>query len=217
MPLSPAALAERLDALAGTGVHNLNLVTAGHFLPAVVQALTLRRNRLPVVWNSSGYESIAQLRALEDVVDVYLPDFKYADAALARRLSGAADYPETALAALREMLRQKGNLMLDDDGLATRGVLVRHLVLPGQVENSLAVLRTLADAFGEGLALSLMAQYVPPPELALPAPFDRGVTAEAYEQICDEGSRLGFYRGYTQDLSAGAARFTPDFDGTGCL
>ena len=132
-------LREIFRELEGQGVHDLNLVTGAHFLPAIRKALDPPPG-IPVVWNSGGYESVLALKALEGRVQVYLPDMKYMDGALAAELSGAGDYPEVAQAAISEMFRQTGPYVLDDDGMLVRGVMIRHLVLPGQLDNTFAVL-----------------------------------------------------------------------------
>jgi len=150
----------------GEHVHNINFVTPDHFFPYVFELVTLLRGRhctLPMVFNVSGYQSVNLLKSAEEYVDIYLPDFKYADRDLAKRLSKCRDYPDVALAALSVMLSQKGFLDCFDTGdpLARKGVLVRHLILPGYVANSINALTTLFVEFGAELPLSLMSQYVP--------------------------------------------------------
>ena len=214
--LTVPELAACMRRLVDSGVHNLNLVTAGHFAPQVRQALLLLRQGatrppVPVVYNCGGYESVETLRLLEDVVDIYLPDFKFADPTLAARHANALDYPEVATSALREMLRQKGGLQVEA-GLAVKGVLVRHLVLPGGVENSIRVLRHLCDTFGEGLWLALMAQYTPWGNLA--PPMDRAVTQTEYDAVREVAQAL-FYHGFTQEITSAGRDQTPAFDGSG--
>ena len=197
--------------LEGQGVHNLNLVTASHFLPAVLWALE-PRPAVPVVWNSGGYESVGALEALEGKVQVYLPDMKYMDGALAGSLSGAEDYPAVAKAAIREMFRQTGPYRLDDEGMLVRGVMIRHLVLPGQLDNTFSVLDWIADTFKPGdVLVSLMGQYTPN---GVGGP-DRRLTAEEYRRACDYMAALGLLEGYTQELSSAESEYTPPFDGTG--
>ncbi len=193
------------------GVHDLNLVTASHFLPAVLQALTPPPG-IPVVWNTGGYESLPALRALAGKVQVYLPDMKYMDGALAERLSGAADYPAVAKAAILEMFRQTGPYVLDDDGMLIKGVMIRHLVLPGELDNTFAVLDWIRETFRDGdVLVSLMGQYTPN---GRGGP-DRRLTAEEYRRACDYMAALGLLEGYTQELSSAEAAYTPPFDGTG--
>ncbi len=172
-----------------------------------------------VVYNSGGYDSVETLRRLEPYIDIYLPDFKYADSQLAARLSSAPDYPDVALAALREMYRQKGSgLMCDERGMAYRGMIVRHLVLPGHVDNSLAALELLADNLPMNLHLSLMAQYFPPDDcsalLAAGEPdLCRTLTADEYNRVVDRYNSLGFYNGWLQELCAESS-YRPHFDNT---
>ena len=193
----------------------LGLVTAAHYadrMAVLVEELHRRGCTPTVVYNSGGYESVETLRCLEGLVDVYLPDLKYMDGALAARYSHAADYPEVAAAALREMKRQVGGgLMVDDEGRAYRGMIVRHLVLPGATDNSLQCLEWLADHFNPfTLHLSLMAQYFPPRQ-GLPAPLDRTLTAEEYATVTDRAAALGFTEGWVQELEA-RDNYRPDFD-----
>lgn len=197
--------------LEAQGVHNLNLVTASHFLPAVLEALE-PQPPIPVVWNSGGYESVSALKALEGRVQVYLPDMKYMDGALAAALSGAADYPDVARAAILEMFRQTGPYRLDEDGMLVNGVMIRHLVLPGQLDNTFSVLDWIADTFRPGdVLVSLMGQYTPN---GVGGP-DRRLTAEEYQRACDYMAALGILEGYTQELSSAESEYTPPFDGTG--
>ncbi len=193
------------------GVHNLNLVTASHFLPAVLEALEPRPS-IPVVWNTGGYEALPALKALEGKVQVYLPDMKYMDGALAERLSGAADYPEVAKAAILEMFRQTGPYELDENGMLLSGVMIRHLVLPGELDNTFAVLDWIRESFRDGdVLVSLMGQYTPNGKGGP----DRRLTPEEYRRAVDYMAALGLLEGYTQELSSGSAEYTPPFDGTG--
>ena len=206
---------ERLRAifaeLVAEGVHNLDLVTGSHFLPAIRQALD-PPPPVPVVWNSGGYESVTALKTLEGRVQVYLPDLKYLDGRLAERLSAAPDYPEIAKAAIREMFRQTGPYVLDGDGMLVRGVLVRHLILPGELENTFDVLDWLAMTFRPGdVLVSLMGQYTPNGHGGP----DRRLTPEEYRRAEEYMAALGLLEGYTQELSSAESAYTPAFDGTG--
>ncbi len=211
---SVEGLAERICALLPKEDGMLGLVTAAHYADRIPELLDAvhRRGFFPVVvYNSGGYESVETLRKLEGLVDVYLPDFKYMDAALAQAYSHAADYPEAAQAAIREMRRQVGGgLKVDDNGRAYRGLIVRHLVLPGAVDNSLRCLEWLADEFPLGLHLSLMAQYYPP-RPGLPAPLDRTLTAEEYALVTTRAEALGLTDGWVQELEA-SDNYRPDFE-----
>ena len=209
--LDSAALRETFLRLIDEGVQNINLVTPTHFLPDILPALTPKLP-VPVVYNCGGYERVETLRELEGLVDVYLPDMKYSDSALAGRLSGAPDYPAVADAAIREMVRQVGAPRYDDDQM-TKGVLVRHLVLPGQVDNSLGVVEWFSRTFRPGEALmSLMCQYVPAGRLAQTPPFDRPVTEEEYAAVRSWMELCGIREGYVQDFSAASAEYIPQFD-----
>jgi putative pyruvate formate lyase activating enzyme len=183
-------------------VHNINFVTPDHFFPYVFDLVTLLRSKgydLPMVFNLSGYQSVNLLKVAEGYVDIYLPDFKYADRNLAKRFSRCPDYPDVALAALSEMISQKGFLDSIDtgDSLAKKGVLVRHLILPGQVENSINALTTLFVEFGAELPLSLMSQYVPvTPQQS--ESLNRYLTEEEFNQVYSHALDLGFERLFVQ-------------------
>ncbi len=209
-------LGEIFRELEERGVHNLNLVTGTPFVPEILAALELAKPAVPVVWNSSGYETVETVRALSGKVSVFLPDMKYALADTAARYSRAADYPETAKAAIREMVRLTGPYELDGDGLLRRGVLIRHLVLPGQGENTRQVLRWVSETFRPGEVLfSLMAQYTPCGELGAYPELRRTLTAEEWDQALAALEESGIEDGYVQDLSAAGEEEIPAFDGTG--
>ncbi len=198
------------------GVHNINLVTPSHDARAIAQALDGLELGIPVVWNSSGYESVETLRMLEGLVQIYLPDLKYADAALAARYSAAPDYPETARAAILEMFRQTGPFRMDGDGLLQSGVLIRHLILPEQGDNSRRVIDWVSDTFEPGDVLfSLMSQYTPMGELSafpeLRHTVSPALNAAIYAHLLDSRIEDGFY----QDLEAATGEMIPKFDGTG--
>nr|MDD6335352.1 radical SAM protein [bacterium] len=213
--ISVERLADIMDELAAQGAHNINLVTPSHVAPAILRALKLRKNRLPVVWNSNGYERVETLRQMEGAIDIYLPDFKFIRHGTAALLCGAGDYPDVAGRAIREMLRQVGNIQLNEDGLARKGVLIRHLVLPGRAEESIELLRWMADHLPDGIWLSLMGQYVPcGPARDIPG-LDRALTQPEYDLVLEEAQRLGFAFGYTQELGAASESFIPPFDLTG--
>jgi putative pyruvate formate lyase activating enzyme len=163
-PVDASALARQMLLLQAAGCHNINLVTPTHVVPQIVAALVLAARaglRLPLVYNSGGYDRVETLRLLEGVIDIYMPDFKYADPLHARRLSGVPDYPEVARAALREMHRQVGDLEIGGDGVARRGLLVRHLVLPGGQSDTGACLRFLAEEISSDTYVNVMDQYRP--------------------------------------------------------
>lgn len=206
-PVSSAELRQMLEELIDRGAENIDLVTPTHFLPAILPALEPKLP-VPVVYNCGGYEKVETLRALEGKVDIYLPDLKYADARLAKALSGAADYFPVATAAIREMVRQVGTPKFEGDKMIS-GVIIRHLILPGCVENSLKVLDWIGETFAPGEVLvSLMRQYTPMG--GLPAPFDRTVTDEEYDAVLS-WMYLNDLEGFTQDETAAGQQFIPDF------
>ena len=210
-PLDAPALRELFARLRDSGVHNINLVTATPYADVIAEALEVPPG-IPVVWNCGGYERVETLRMLEGKIDVYLPDMKYADDHLAKELSGAGDYYEAADAAIREMVRQTGPCRFDAEGLLQRGVLVRHLVLPGFLANSKDVLEWFADAFPKGAAmLSLMAQYTPN---GFGGP-ERRLREEEWREVTDYLYMLGIRSGYVQELSSAEGEYVPSFDGTG--
>ena len=196
-----------MEQLIAQGADNIDLVTPTHFLPTVLQALE-EKLPVPVVYNCGGYERAEMLRALEGKVDIYLPDLKYADNALAARLSDAGNYVQYATAAVLEMYRQTGPVRFDGDRMVS-GVLIRHLVLPGQVENSLKVLDWIGENFRPGQVLvSLMSQYTPMP--GMKPPLDRRITKEEYDAVLS-WMLLNDLEGFSQELSAADGDFIPDF------
>lgn len=208
-PLEPGQLRAIFERLIDEGAQSIDLVTPTQFLPDILPALTPKLP-VPVVYNCGGYERVETLRLLEGLVDVYLPDLKYADNTLAARLSRAPDYFETATAALREMYRQVGAAVLED-GQLSRGLLVRHLVLPGHLDNSLRVIEWLAEAFPKGdVLVSLMSQYVPIG--VQEPPLDRRVTAEEYAGAVSWLELCGLKNGYVQDAAAATTEYLPVFD-----
>ena len=206
-PVTSRELRAIFEDLIARGAENIDLVTPTHFLPDILPALEPKLP-VPVVYNCGGYERPETLKALEGKVDIYLPDLKYADPALAAALSGARNYFPVAKAAIREMFRQTGPVQWQGDKV-TRGVIIRHLILPGQVENSLKVLDWIGETFAPGEVLvSLMRQYTPMG--GLPAPFDRPITDEEYDAVLS-WMYLNDLEGFTQEASSAAERFIPDF------
>ena len=209
--VSSEQLRALFERLIDEGAQSIDLVTPTHFLPSILPALTPKLP-VPVVYHCGGYERVETLRQLEGLVDIYLPDMKYAGNALAARLSAAPDYFETASAAIREMYRQTGPAVVED-GIMRRGVLLRHLVLPGYLENTLRVLDWVAEAFPKNaVMLSLMSQYVPMgPARSMP-PLDRRLTQEEYDGAVSWMQLCGLTFGYTQDTSATTQELLPDFN-----
>ena len=215
-PVTPQRLREIYFELITQGAHNINLVTPSHFADAVAESLA-DGLPVPVVYNCGGYESVETLRKLEGKVQIYLPDFKYADAGLAARYSAAPDYPAVAETAIREMYRQTGGFAFDDDGLLTRGVLIRHLVLPGNLPNTFGVIDRVRRMFPhDGQALfSLMSQYTPVADLPQFPELCRRLTEEEYaaaEQVLFDS---GIEDGFVQDRASAETDYIPAFDGTG--
>lgn len=211
--VTPARLAEIFRELEAQGAHNINLVTAAHFVPAVLEALSLYRPNIPIVYNSSGYESIETLRMLSGVVDIYLPDYKYIDPNMAAMLSGARDYPDVAFAAIAEMIRQTGAPVYDENGMMQRGTLIRHLVLPGLTGDSMKILTRIRDEF-PGIPVSLMGQYTPCGRaLSMPG-MDRKIKKKEYARVLAHMEAIGL-DGYRQELGSADGAFIPSFDETG--
>lgn len=209
--ITTARLREIFQELIAQGAHNIDLITATHFLPEILPALEPKLP-VPLVYNCGGYESVETLKLLEGKVDIYLPDMKYMEPDLAGRLSHAPDYPAVAAKALKEMYRQVGPCRFDGDGMLQKGMIIRHLVLPGHVQNSLKVLDFIADSFPRGsVLLSLMAQYVPSGKVKTVPPFDRTVSREEYEAVVDYMYMLGLEDGFLQEPSAATDEYLPDF------
>ena len=214
--ISPARLREIFGELTARGAHCIDLVTPTHFTPWILEALE-EPPGVPVVWNSGGYESVETLRTLQGKVQVYLPDLKYADAALAAALSGAPDYFETAAAAIDEMFRQTGPYRMGGDGIAQSGVIIRHMVLPGRLANTRRVIDYVASRFRPGDVLfSLMSQYTPPSGAvgAAGAPLRR-VTRAEYRAAVEYMEACGIVDGFVQERSSAKEEYTPDFDLSG--
>ncbi len=196
---------------------NINLVTATHFTPTVADAISDAKSRglrIPVVWNSGGYELQKTLRILDGLVDIYLPDFKYVSSELSEKYSHAPDYFEVAKLALDEMFSQVGRPVFDDDGMMTRGMIVRHLVLPTHADDSRRCIKYIFDRFGDGVYISIMNQYTPTgsppyPELCRP------VTEEEYDSVVDFAADIGVTNGFIQEGGTVEESFIPAFDGEG--
>ncbi len=198
------------------GVHNIDLVTPTHFARAIAAALDGLDLGIPVVWNSSGYERVETLRMLEGLVQIYMPDMKYWKAEPARRYSAAADYPQTAAAAIREMYRQRGPYVLDENGILQSGVLIRHLILPGQELGAMDVIDFVAEEFpASGVLFSLMSQSTPMPGLERFPELQTPISRETNESLCSYLQRRGVQDGYWQEPESAGRDSIPAFDGTG--
>ena len=211
MTMTPDMLAECYKELEKEGVHNINLVTADHFAPAVVESLKIYKPSVPVVYNCSGYTSPKILSMLNGLVDIYLPDFKYSSDKLAVKLSSAPDYVNTALAAIKEMIFQVGLPEYDDDGIMQKGVIVRHLILPAHTKNSIEALDILEREFGRQIMVSLMCQYVPWGEVKNDPKLGRKLTKREYEKVKRALFSLDL-DGFTQDMSSASEEYIPDWN-----
>ena len=195
-------------------INTVGFVSPSHYVPHVIEIIeSLRLNgRNPItVYNTNAYEKASTIRLLESYISVYLPDFKYLDNELAKELSDASNYPDKAILAIKEMYRQKGSTLIkNDEGLAESGLIIRHLVLPDQIENSLKVLRFIAEELSPDISLSLMAQYYPLEKLRHHPFLNRKLTVSEYEVVVKEAEKLGFHRGWIQELES-TETYLPDF------
>lgn len=210
-PITARELSEEYKKLEDIGVHNINLVSATQFLPEVIKSFEIYKPQIPVVYNTGGYERVETLKALEGIVDIYLPDFKYSDNKLGLEYSGAENYVETALSAISEMIKQKGKLTLDSNGIAEKGVLVRHLVLPNHTRNSIEALNILKENFGNLLTLSLMGQYTPYGKACEHQKLNRKITKREYQKVLAHLLDLEI-DGYSQELTSASEEYIPDWD-----
>ncbi|MDD7219980.1 MAG: radical SAM protein [Clostridia bacterium] len=215
LEISVGRLGEIFLELEEKGAANINLVTGAHYVPQIIGALKLARKKgmsLPVIYNSSGYEKVETLKMLEGYVDVYLPDFKYMESDLAEKFSHAADYPQTAKEAIREMVRQTGPVIINEDGYILRGTIVRHLILPGHTKNSVSVLEYLYHEYGDNIFISIMNQYTPVYKQEKYTELNRKVTKREYEKVLDAAVKLGIVNGFMQEGETAKESFIPSFD-----
>ena len=211
-------LAEIFLELQAKGAANINLVTPTHYTIEIIHAIKLAKVKgltLPIVYNCSGYEKVETLRLLEGIVDIYLTDFKYMDSDMARRYSKAPDYPEIAKAALEEMVRQQGTLVFDEHNMMKKGVIVRHLLLPGYLKNAKDVVKYVYGTYGDKVTLSLMNQYTPLPQVENYPEINQRVTEEEYEELVDYAIGLGVENGFIQEGETAEESFIPAFDNEG--
>ena len=197
------------------GAANINLVTATHFLPAVIPALQSARNqglRIPVIYNTGGYERPETVKMLDGLVDVWLPDFKYMDPELGAMYSHAKDYPQKAASALAAMVEQTGSCIFDEDGYIQKGVIVRHLILPGHTRDSRRILGYLHETYGNKIYISVMNQYTPLSQVAGLPPLNRKVTRREYQRVLDEALELGIEQGFFQEGETAEESFIPLFN-----
>ena len=214
--ISVERLAEIFIELQEKGANNINLVTPTHFIDDIVKALNLSRKmglKLPIVYNTSSYEKVESLKKLDGLVDIYLPDFKYMDSALSARYSNAENYSEVAKKAIAEMVRQVGVPQFDEKtDLMTKGVIVRHLVLPGQTADSKKIIKYLYDTYGDDIFISIMRQYTPFGKLEDYPEINRKITDEEYDEVVDFAVDIGVENGFLQDEEAASESFIPKFN-----
>lgn len=207
-------LAEEFLKLQNRKANNINLVTGFMYIPQIIEAIKIAKNKglnIPIVYNSSGYEKVESLKMLEGYVDVYLPDFKYFDNEIAKKLSGINNYKEIAQEALKEMYRQVGEPQFDENGMIKKGLIIRHLVLPNHMENSKNVLKWIKENIDSNVYLSLMAQYFPTYKALETKDINRKLNNEEYEEIEAYVFELNF-NGYMQDLEDNEEQYVPDFE-----
>lgn len=200
------------------GANNINLVTPSHYVFQIVQALDMAKAHglcIPIVYNSSAYEKVETLKFLDGYVDIYLPDFKYMDRALSKKYSNAADYPEVAKKALKEMVRQVGKPQFNERGMLQKGVVVRHLVLPGFTEDSNNVIKYLYDTYGNDIFISILNQFTPLDGLGAYPEINRKLTEEEYDEVVDFAIEIGVENGFIQEGDVAEESFIPDFEGQG--
>lgn len=210
-------LLRMFDRLIEQGAHNLNLVNPTHYAPMLAKALKKYCSPVPVIYNSGGYERVEMLKALEGLVDIYLPDLKYVDSAVSLRYSGAADYFDYASKAILEMSRQVGKAAFDKNGVMKKGLIVRHLILPRNTAQSIKALTWIHENLPEGTLVSLMCQYTPCGELENFPELQRRLTRREYEKVVDQMLELGLTGGYLQELSSAKEEYIPPFDLSGVI
>ncbi len=197
---------------------NINLVTPTHYTLEIIEAINIARGKglsIPIVYNCSGYEKVETLKLLQGIVDIYLVDYKYEDKFLAKRYSNAENYPDVVKEALAEMVRQCGEAEFDSEEMMTKGVIVRHLLLPGCLENAKAVVKYIYDTYGDKVFLSLMNQYTPLPHVKRWPEINRKVTEEEYEAFVDFAIEIGVENGFIQEGETAEESFIPEFDNEG--
>lgn len=213
--ISKERLSDIFMELADKGANNINLVTPGQYIPDIVWAVNDAKSRgmkLPIIYNTSGYENVTELKLLEGIVDVYLPDFKYMDSALSAKYSRAKDYPSVAKQAISEMVRQQPGVVIDDaTGLIQKGVIVRQLLLPGHVNDAKAILKYLHDTYQDSIYISMMSQFTPIALKDYPE-INRTVTRREYERLIDYAIKIGITNAFIQEGNVAKDSFIPAFD-----
>lgn len=213
--ISSERLVQIFEKLVSEGAENINLVNPTHYAPMLADVLKKWKSPIPVVYNSSGYENVGALRMLDGLVDIYLPDFKYIRNDKAKRYSGAADYPETAKAAIAEMYRQTGDAVFDGD-IMKKGIIIRHLILPQNTNSSLEIIDYITENF-ENAYMSLMAQYIPCTKLENYSEINRKITRREYDKVVDYALTKGIENIFIQELSSADDKYIPPFDLSGVI
>lgn len=208
-------LREIFSELIYDGADNINLVTPSHFVPEIIEALSEEKLPVPVIYNTSSYEETDTVKRLEGLIDIYLPDLKYISPALSKAFSNAPDYAKKAIPAIKEMYRQKNKAVFDEDGMLQSGIIIRHLVLPGHIDNTYDVIDAVTENFPDDIMFSLMSQYTPPKTKLKFEELNRRLTEEEYNMAVDYMYLSGIENGFLQELSSAKEEYTPDFDLTG--
>ncbi len=216
--ISEERLVEIFLELEKQGANNINLVTAGHYILQIRNALCIAKKRglaIPIVYNTSSYETVKALQSLDGLIDIYLPDFKYMNTVLAKKYSHAEDYPQIAKAAIAEMVRQTGKPRFDEngeEGLLKRGTIVRHLTIPGCLEDSKRILKYLSNTYGNQIYISIMNQFTPLENVKAYPELNRKITKEEYDELVDYAIELGIEQGFIQEGETAEESFIPNFD-----
>ncbi len=216
--ISIERLSEIFKELQQKGAHNINLVTPSHYIPHIVEAVTLSRQSgltIPIVFNTGGYEKVETLKLLEDIVDIYLPDLKYMDETVSLKYSNCPDYFYYTSEAIKEMSRQVGMPEFDSEGIMKKGVIVRHMMLPGYLEDSKKIIKYLHETFGDKIYMSIMNQYTPLTHVEKYPEINRTVTYDEYEELIDYAISIGVENGFIQEGETQSESFIPDFNEEG--
>ena len=209
--ISVKELSEHIRRLEDMGVHNINLVSPTPYIESIIECFEIYKPKIPIVYNTGGYEKVETLQRLDGIVDIYLPDMKYARGDVAKKYSNAEDYPETALKAISEMVRQTGDPEFDGKGMMKKGTIVRHLILPQNTKNSIMVLDLLKEHFGDEILVSLMAQYTPLGNAERFPEINRKITSREYAKVLEHFEETGL-DGFVQELSSAKKDYVPEFD-----
>lgn len=208
--ITPRDLAAEIMFLETSGVHNIDFITGSHYIDTIKETLMCYTPGIPVIYNTSAYDDVISLKELKGLVDIYLPDFKYSDNELSRRYSKCRNYVDIAIPAIREMIEQTGDKAVVENGLMKKGVMIRHLVLPGHTNNSIRVLEMIKENFGTDIKISLMGQYTPVVKTGFKN-LERRITRREYDKVIDKMISLGL-DGYIQELSSADDRYIPEWD-----